>query len=543
VRSGTLNDAVARLRRAFGFAPGDAKAHENLACKTSSLKDAFCVTLLAAVALAIALPRWRSGLDLGDEGVLACGALRVMEGQIPHRDFFSLQPPLSFYTSALMFKLFGTSLASLRLLGVGLHLALPLLTYGISRRVMSPGMALMAAFPAAVMCMPFFGFVPFAVWQGITASLMAALLLVWAITPGKCRPVAAISSGVLTAISIFLRHDQGFYLAVSIAAYLWLLRYVRKEAVPAQIRERVFIFWISGAALVIVPLLAIWSCQGAFPDMVKQLLIFPMTTYWKTSSVPVPHFSARLLSAENAIVIVCLYLFPPVVTFVSAVRLARRIRRQSFDSEAALLAFFLIWSALYFCQVLTRSDLNHLLITLPPSLILAAWAWQAALAWLSAMRISVAAKTGMCVVVGAVAFSYLWPTREVFFPAFPNEQPVLLNRAGVRSEIAQRLTNFINKVQTQVPPSRSILCLPYQPMFYFLCERRNPTHWNYIWPGDQTAADYTAMIQQAKEDPPALVLVMEEENVTKYSRDILEYIHAEYQPAATNAGLVIYLPN
>jgi hypothetical protein len=49
----------------------------------------------------------RSELN-GDDVLVSCGAVRVMEGQLPYRDFVTLQPPLCFYSAAAAFKLLGT---------------------------------------------------------------------------------------------------------------------------------------------------------------------------------------------------------------------------------------------------------------------------------------------------------------------------------------------------------------------------------------------------------------------------------------------------
>src|SRR5437870_13682044 len=101
--------------------------------KSARLPDLLCAALLLAFAVAIAYPRWRAGIDWRDEGLLAYGAERVAHGEIPHRDFVSLQPPLSFYTAAAAFKLGGTSLAALRVFGLTIFLLLPVLIYALGR--------------------------------------------------------------------------------------------------------------------------------------------------------------------------------------------------------------------------------------------------------------------------------------------------------------------------------------------------------------------------------------------------------------------------
>src|ERR1051325_8628670 len=141
--------------------------------KSARLLDLLFAALLISFALTIAYPRWRAGIDWRDEGLLAYGAVRVMHGEVPQRDFVSVQPPLSFYTAAGIFELCGTSLVSLRAFGLSLFLLLPLLIYGVGRNFMGPVLAFTAAAPACVLGLPYCNFVPLAAWQGIVASLAA----------------------------------------------------------------------------------------------------------------------------------------------------------------------------------------------------------------------------------------------------------------------------------------------------------------------------------------------------------------------------------
>jgi hypothetical protein len=79
-------------------------------------------------------------------------------------------------------------------------------------------------------------------------------------------------------------------------------------------------------------------------------------------------------------------------------------------------------------------------------------------------------------------------------------------------------------------------------MFYFLAERRNPTRWNFLWPGDQTPEDHEALIWQAQQDPPAVVVLTEEENLAGYAPKIVEWVHANYQPLVKTTRLTVYVP-
>ena len=77
-------------------------------------------------------------------------------------------------------------------------------------------------------------------------------------------------------------------------------------------------------------------------------------------------------------------------------------------------------------------------------------------------------------------------------------------------------------------------------MFYFLSERRNPTRWNYLWPGDQTTRDYENLIEQAERDPPAVVLLSQQDAVEKFAPIITEYIRQHYLQTDQVGDVVIY---
>jgi hypothetical protein len=470
-----------------------------------------------------------------DEGFLACGSVRVMEGQVPNRDFVSLQPPLSFYTVAVMFKLFGTSLVSMRILGLGIYLLIPLLIYGIARNMAGRGSSLAAAIPATVLGIPYFNFVPFAVWQGITATAMAVLLYLWALRRGS-RPWLGLAAGVMTAASLFSRQDQGLYAVISIVVYTLVLKCSRGKLVSGETLGRAFVWWSIGIVAAVLPWGIYWLAQGAIPEMFKQLILFPVTGYAKTSSRPFPVFNFQMSLVQNAVV--SLYYLPPVVGILFAFWLWRQSRRGSWQLREANITFILVWSALYYCQVLTRSDEYHLLITPVPFFILCACAW---CVFLGSIASTIARRVLSAAAAGAVA-CFLLATKSVFLQNEASAEEIRLPRAGVRADGGAGLADFVRMVQASAPVSRSILCLPYQPMFYFLCERRNPTRWNYIWPGDQTAKDHETLIQEARRDPPAVVVIAGEADMSRYASTILGYVHAEFKKAGEGSGFSVYLP-
>lgn len=493
--------------------------------------DLLCTALLISFAVAIAYPRWRAWVDWRDEGLLAYGAVRVMSGEIPHRDFVSLQPPLSYYTAAVIFKLFGTSLLSLRVFGLSIFLALPLLIYAVGRKFVGPLTSLLAAAPACILGMPYMRFVPFAVWQGITASF-AAMLLVVSAARGKRRWLA-FPAGMLVVISGLLRHDQAVYTAVAITVLLFAWSFAQSES---RTLRRLLFLWLGGIALLGIPLVTIWWTIGALPETFRQLVVFPFATYRKTSALPFPVLLKQRSFLDGATAL--LFYIPPLVQLLGAIYVVQSIFRRRFRFDEAVLSFFVVWSGLFFLQVLVRSDVTHLLMTLPPFFLLTAFAWSIVRKLIANRTVDTLLSSVLTIVIA----SYLWMIRSVALPDMSHETELLnLPRGGVRIANAPMIANFFQTLQAAVPHDRSILVLPYQPMFYFLAERRNPTRWNYLWPGDQTEQDYRTLIAEAERDRPAVVLLSEQNEVASFAPTIMDYVRGHYDQTGSVGDINIYV--
>jgi 4-amino-4-deoxy-L-arabinose transferase-like glycosyltransferase len=503
--------------------------------KTRVVADLACASLLILFAVAIAYPRWRAGIDWRDEGLLAYGSVQVINGDVPHRDFVSVQPPLSYYTAATIFKIFGTSLLSLRVFGLSIFALLPFLIYAVARSFARPIASLAAAAPACVLGIPYFGFVPFAIWQGIAVSFVAVFFFIRGMVSN--RAWLGFLAGLFSGIAFFLRHDQAVYTTLSILLLVVMLNVVRDDLIPHQNAKRALVFWLIGIVVVIIPLIFWWWAIGAVPEMFRQLVVFPFATYRKTSALPFPKLFGHspLVDAATAL----LFYIPLFIQAIATIYVAQALIRRRFFKREAVLTFFLAWSALFYVQVAVRSDQTHLMMTLPPLFLLTAFGWSIVRDLLPARyMIDRVVSFGFALVVA----SLIWTVRSVVLPDVIEATDVLqIERGGVRVAQAQAIGNFIRTLQTDIPPNRSMLALPYQPMFYFLCDRRNPTRWNYLWPGDQTTQDYEQLVDEAERDPPAIVLLSERDELAKYAPEITEYVRLNYLLTDNFGALSIYI--
>lgn len=107
--------------------------------------DLTIIFLIYIIVLVKSLYTSRLGFGLLDEGEYLHIGLRILNDEIPYRDFFSYLPPLYDYWNAFAFKLFGVSVFSPRLLNSVIFSFVPVLFYLIARHYSSTLIALLIA--------------------------------------------------------------------------------------------------------------------------------------------------------------------------------------------------------------------------------------------------------------------------------------------------------------------------------------------------------------------------------------------------------------
>jgi hypothetical protein len=156
-------------------------------------------------------------IDPFDEGVALEAARRVMQGQVPHRDFLWAYGPADPYLTAGLFKLFGVSLLDWRILRVISDAASALAVFVLARRLAGTKLALLAWLAAACAFAQPTSANPAA--EAFAFGLWALVLLTGEDEPGSGRLIGAAA---LTAACAAWRPDFGGYAALACLAALAL---------------------------------------------------------------------------------------------------------------------------------------------------------------------------------------------------------------------------------------------------------------------------------------------------------------------------------
>jgi hypothetical protein len=201
--------------------------------------------VLFAAGLAISAFTILRRVDPFDEGIALQAARRVLQGQVPHRDFLWAYGPADPYLTAGLFKLFGVSLLDWRILRVLSDAASAVAVFVLARRLGGVRLALVAWLAAAC---------AFAQPTSANPEAEAFAFVLWALVAvtGEGEPSTGVlvGGGLLTALAAAWRPDFAAYAVAACAAAL-LLR-------PGPRLRRIAVWGgctVAGVLAVYVPLL------------------------------------------------------------------------------------------------------------------------------------------------------------------------------------------------------------------------------------------------------------------------------------------------
>ena len=275
-----MQDVIAKNN--FGFLPSEARAKWRW---TSA-------ALLSGVSLAILwILRDRFAFNYYDEGVIAYGAQRLLQGDVPYRDFWVLYPPGQFLAIAALFKLFGSSLIVERAWDIALRAAIASLGYLITARLAPRRYALLTW----AMSLLWLQAIRFYGYPLIPALLLTLVSIAFFIGFLQSRAIVRnlFMAGLFIGVLVAFRHDIASYvfLAEGLAIF-GVFRVERRATRPGAIRWRNLLTagttLCAGIAVGFLPVLVYLLASVTLADLLEQLIVFPATVYPVVRSLPYP---------------------------------------------------------------------------------------------------------------------------------------------------------------------------------------------------------------------------------------------------------------
>lgn len=171
------------------------------------------VMIVVALNLAFLLTFWNRFLAPGVSGMFLEFACRLLSGQVPYRDFYVVVTPFYIFKTALIVKLFGPSIAALRLADIGYRCTLgAILVIWLSRVVRIPYALLGALAAIAVFSTDPADSLTSYTLEATLWALVGAFLLSYVRWEGEhiARNISLISiSGACCSVSLFTKQTEG----------------------------------------------------------------------------------------------------------------------------------------------------------------------------------------------------------------------------------------------------------------------------------------------------------------------------------------------
>lgn len=252
-------------------------AEESRRTRASALWSAIAIFFAVGIILFLASSR---SADVYDEGLELTAAMRIVAGQVIHRDFYYNYGPAGIYLVAGLFKLFGPSVFVSRMLALVESASTAAAIYLLARRLTSTTLA-WAALIASVLWSETLGFMTlFTLWS------------TWLLLPlfqRKISRATAAGAGLLVGVTGLFRYDIGFGL-VAVHLLIMAAAVLARERRPRPLlREATPLGWyVLGYAALTIPLFLTYAAKGVMGAFLYDIVLYPAKYYHTARNLPFP---------------------------------------------------------------------------------------------------------------------------------------------------------------------------------------------------------------------------------------------------------------
>jgi hypothetical protein len=447
-----------------------------------------------------------------DEGLIVYGAARVMNGDIPHRDFWTLYAPGQFYVLAGLFKLFGTSLAVERMWDASVRVGISLATFLVAAHISSRPAALIP-WCISVLLMGSVGFYAYPMFPALCLVLFGCYFLLRAFSLGRSRSFAA--AGLLFGLAVVFKTEIGMVGVVTsgmvVLGYgLNILNFRLSHGAEQRTPRLIAIMLFGGGIALPLLVVSLYMLSVVMPSVLWENLVEAprklVSQYrWIPKPSVIPRVPGEFLGFHllrpliRYLTFEWLPFYGPAAILIVAipVYLQRHLSRSAIpaDSIAGALSVFGLAVGLALSD---RPDLLHLF----PSTLVASLALTHLVfgAWRTSHRRRAAVFAIVCLVVFAGSHIVLPAYRcFVYLKDTWTASPSSIDRAGfvrVEPDEEQAVRFIIERVPSSerifVGLSRHDRIFVCDSLFYFLAGRHSVTRYHDLVPGVAT----TVAVQQ-----------------------------------------------
>ena len=475
------------------------------------------------------LPR---NLSPADESVYLYEAKRILEGQVLYRDIFEIITPGWMYLMALLFRIFGTDLATARIAMAVMHGVGGVVIYLTCRRLgIRRGWCWPAALAYLVISQPAW---PIASQHWLTTLICVVLLLVCA---GRqpARAAWPLLPGLVIGVLIGVQQQRGSIMAVG--TFTWLVvdhalqrRY--RPSPPAAPLVTQLSLLVAGALIVVLPLCAGMIASAGFQNVWRALVIHPIFNYGGTTHCEWGHINV-MTAPQGSYTFPRLLKYLPLVLIVSLLRLVVQWVRRQGQQEVRTLTLLILYCLFSMLSIAYFPDFIHIAFIAPAFFVAIAENLEWTLRLIPAPPKLLRAG-GWLLAAGLLAASGLRLHRNMT-RAYATYRFTLQTAFG-RVDVADaRETQLYEKIAElmETVPSRELFCYPIVSHLYLMADADNPTRYQFFWPGYNSPDQVQEVLDTLKAKNLPYILALPA--FLSRSDPIMDYIRSNYEPL-TDAG-------
>jgi hypothetical protein len=519
-------------------------------------------------------------IGLYDEGLVLYGSVRVLHGDFPYRDFWTMYGPGQFALFATAFRLFGIYALWERVIYVLTNLvtlaSFFYLAATLTRRL---GLALFAtAVALGVIAGTTDGSYAFPMYEALALVMAAIVFLTIFWQRGDRRWL--LLSGLMTGLVVLFRHDMGLYTAIALCVANSYFRLSsdnapRAERLRSLVKETLWFFFM--IAIIVLPVVMFLFKHVPLHDIVYSLLYVPARIYPKVRNLPFPNVLEmvpvvrrlippdKLMGRAKLLPLITVYV--PIAAVITTIVCFLSQRRKDLE-RWKISAFFLLAliAALMFIKGFVRASPHHMTPAIVPSVLLF---FGLLSLWPVLMKrgqivLALSSLFVLMCVLGPIKISLQQgvTTLHRLRPQDPNSfAQTCRNRPGLERvrclTVPPDTTDAVLYVEQHTTPDQKIYVgagrhdklFANDISFYFLSERESATKWHDLHPGVETTAPIQQeMIAQLNSNHAIYVVRdsyldnVREPNDGQFSGGVFaldHYIDANYKPEKSIGTMLI----
>lgn len=443
--------------------------------RSAHLNDRLAAGVLVAATFAYlaSLPRY---LGWADESYFLYEAKRIRDGEVMYRDVFQFITPLATYCMAILYWLFGTSIATARLAMAVLHALLCAILFATCRAIgVRRSLALLVPLAFLSLCQ---GVWPFASPHWFSTVLAMAILAVLCTGERDQHPRRTLVLGVLLGILIGVQQQKGAIMAAGVGAIV-LGEHVLDRHKRNWMALCARIGWLAAGVLTVVLPLGLWMIASAGSGPVYEALVrFPLESYRRG------HFArwgeaAPLTDSFAAATFPALLRWSPVAVLPPVARLLHAVIRGGIDRTSSVLMALAVFAAASVASIWYFPDLIHIAFIAPAFFICAAETGEWLLRRFARSSGGRVLGGGTAMVVAAILGYQLWRNTATMAQQFTLPHDTAFGRIDFAQPWEPLFVDGVRALLDEVP-GRELFSYPNVTSIYLTAGARNPTPYQYL---------------------------------------------------------------